>query len=103
MNCWPLGGCDSTTSTRRGYRAEATCFRVKRLAEKWGGSGKIEVNTVGLSLRFGTRRPRVQISPARPSRFETLKTADFDLVSVVWEGIGRGVGTAVENSWNLPN
>src|SRR5207302_1340745 len=45
------------------------------------------------SAWFGTRRPRVQISPARPSRFETLKTVDFDLVSTVWEGVERGIGT----------
>jgi hypothetical protein len=29
--------------------------------------------------------------------------ADFDLVSAGWEGVGRGVGTAVENAWNMPN
>src|SRR5487761_1348831 len=78
------------------------CSRVKRLARKLRCRAKIEVNTVGLSLRFGTRRPRVRISPARPTRFETLKTADFELVLTVWEGVGRGVGTPVENPWSLP-
>jgi hypothetical protein len=29
--------------------------------------------------------------------------ADFDLVSAFWEGRARRAGTAVENSWNLPN
>jgi hypothetical protein len=39
------------------------CSRVKRLARKCRCRAKIEPNTVGLSLRFGTRRPRVRSRP----------------------------------------
>ncbi len=46
--------------------------RVKRLAAEYGGSAKIDLNTVGRRVRFGTRRPRVQISPARPSALASL-------------------------------
>ena len=86
------------TSVRPGER-----IRVKRLGADWGSRAKIEPNTVGLSLRFGTRRPEVRILSARPTRFRALKTVDFGLVLTVLEDVGRGVGTAVENSWNMPS
>src|ERR1700674_4003110 len=71
---------DNDSRLRCAPKAHERQDRVKRLAPDCGRRASIEPNTVGLSLRFGSRRPRVRISPARPSRFEALKTADFGML-----------------------
>src|SRR5487761_1633739 len=62
--------CASTTACFQGLRtASRVLDRVKRLAPESVDDAKIESNTVGLSLRFGTRRlaavPRSGQAPSR--------------------------------------
>jgi len=61
-------------SRREEVRGGAAYSWVKRLARLWVSRAKIEPNTVGRQVRFGTRRPRVRISPARPSRLMASET-----------------------------